>query len=128
MVMLLSLLNLAHSTAFSVIISLSTFGLYQSFLLAITCVLTTRLSGKFEEVSLRALQILKISPCTAVQGNPLTYLSYLLQAPWSLGKFGVPINVFTILFSAWLGIFMIFPNYLPISATNMNVSIPGRSN
>lgn len=36
-VMLLSLLNLANYTAFSVIVSLSTFGLYQSYFIAIAC-------------------------------------------------------------------------------------------
>lgn len=52
LVMLLSLLNLANYTAFSVIISLSTFGLYQSYLIAILCMFTARLSGRWEEVSI----------------------------------------------------------------------------
>lgn len=90
--MLLALLNLASATAFSVIISLSTFGLYQSYLLAILCIMSARLSGRFQE------------------------------APWSLGKLGLPINVFAIVYSTYMAIFMIFPNYLPIDASNMNVS------
>lgn len=49
--MILSLLNLANYTAFSVIVSLSTFGLFQSYLIAIVCGLTARLSGRFKEVS-----------------------------------------------------------------------------
>lgn len=48
--MILSLLNLANYTAFSVIVSLSTFGLFQSYLIAIVCGLTARLSGRFKEV------------------------------------------------------------------------------
>ena len=93
-VALLSLLNLANYTAFSVIISLSTFGLYQSYSIAIACMLYARLSGRFE------------------------------TAPWSLGRFGIPINVFALLYSAWVGLFMVFPNYLPITAAYMNYALP----
>ncbi|KAK3699702.1 hypothetical protein LTR37_016307 [Vermiconidia calcicola] len=94
LVMLLSLLNLANYTAFSVIISLSTFGLYQSYFIATACMLQARLSGRIE------------------------------TAPWSLGRWGIPINIFALLFSAWLGIFMVFPSYLPITAAYMNYALP----
>ena len=77
-VMVLSLLNLANYTAFSVIVSLSTFGLYQSYAIAIACMLSARLSGRIGE------------------------------APWSLGRAGIFINAFALLYSAWLGLFMIF--------------------
>lgn len=49
--MLLSLLNLASYTAFSVIISLSTFGLYQSYIIAIACMLSAKLTKRFDQVS-----------------------------------------------------------------------------
>lgn len=49
--MILSLLNLASYTAFSVIIALSTFGLYQSYIIAIACMLSAKLSGRFDQVS-----------------------------------------------------------------------------
>ena len=84
LVMLLSLLNLANYTAFSVIIALGTFGLYQSYFIAIACILYTRLT----------------SP---------------LSAPWSLGRWGPLINGFALVYSAWVGVFMIFPNYLPVT-------------
>lgn len=77
-VMLLSLLNLANSTAFSVIVSLSTFGLYQSYFIAIACMLHARLTGRIG------------------------------TAAWSLGRNGPIINGFALLYSAWLGLFMIF--------------------
>ena len=93
-VMLLSLLNLANYTAFSVIVSLSTFGLYQSYFLAIACKLSARLSRRDE------------------------------AAPWSLGKYGVAINVFALLYTGWLAIFMVFPTYLPITGTSMNYALP----
>jgi choline transport protein len=93
-VMLLSLLNLANYTAFSVIVSLSTFGLYQSYFIAIGCMLHARLTGR-------------------------TY-----EAPWSLGRAGIPVNAFALLFSAWIGIFLVFPSYLPITAAYMNYALP----
>lgn len=111
-VMLLSLLNLANYTAFSVIVSLSTFGLYQSYFISIACMLSARLSGRIE------------------------------RAPWSLGWAGPYINGFALVYSAWLGLFMIFvsgllkcrnakyaqscmltdaqPNYLPVTASYFN--------
>lgn len=58
--MILSLLNLANYTAFSVIVSLSTFGLFQSYLIAIVCGLTARLSGRFKEVSSEFLHVLHV--------------------------------------------------------------------
>ncbi|KAK6443005.1 hypothetical protein LTR95_000718 [Oleoguttula sp. CCFEE 5521] len=94
LVALLSLLNLASYTAFSVIISLSTFGLYQSYFIAIACMLSARLSGRIGE------------------------------APWSLGRAGVAVNVFALVYTAWLGIFMVFPNYLPIDPNYMNYALP----
>ena len=92
--MLLSLLNLAGYTAFSVILALSTFGLYQSYIIAIACMLNARLTGR--------VQI----------------------APWSLGRWGVPVNIFALVYSVWLAIFMVFPNYLPITASYMNYALP----
>ena len=92
-VALLSLLNLVNYTAFSVIISLSTFGLYQSYFIAIGCMLYARLTGRVE-------------------------------APWSLGRFGVFINAAAMVYTAWIGVFLIFPNYLPVDASNMNYALP----
>lgn len=93
-VMLLALLNLADYTAISVIISLSTFGLYQSYFLAIACKFSARLSGRSA------------------------------PDPWSLGKYGMAINGFALVYTAWLAIFMVFPSYLPITGTNMNYALP----
>lgn len=92
--MVLSLLNLVNYTAFSVIIALSTFGLYQSYFIAIGCMLYARLTGAME------------------------------TAPWSLGRYGVAINAAALFYSAWAGIFMVFPNYLPITALYFNYALP----
>jgi choline transport protein len=93
-VMLLSLLNLASYTAFSVIIALSTFGLYQSYFIAIACMLYARSTGRLED------------------------------GGWSLGWWGYPINIFAMLYSAWIGLFLVFPNYLPVDSTTMNYALP----
>ena len=93
-VMLLSLLNLANPVAFSVIIALSTFGLYQSYFLAIACMLYARSSGKLE------------------------------SATWGLGKAGMPVNVFALIYTTWIGTFLVFPNYLPVTASTMNYALP----
>lgn len=94
MVMVLSLLNLANSAAFAVIISLSSFGLYLSYGVAIGCMLSARLTRR----------------------APF--------APWSLGRWGPPVNAFAILHSAYFGVFMVLPTSLPITLANMNYALP----
>lgn len=93
-VMLLTLLNLAGYIAFSVIIALSTFGLYQSYFLAIACMLYARTTGRIE------------------------------AAGWSLGRFGVPINIFALVYSLYMGIWLVTPSYLPIDGNTMNYALP----
>lgn len=94
-VMLLSLLNLTNSyTAFGVIISLSTLGLYQSYFIAIFCMLHARLTGRVE------------------------------KAPWSLGRYGVAINAFALVYSVYLAFWMVWPTYLPVTGSGMNYALP----
>lgn len=93
-VMILCLLNLASSVALGVIIALSTFGLYQSYFIAIACTIYARSTGRLEDVG------------------------------WSLGSWGWPINIFGLLYTAWVSIFLVFPNYLPIDAELMNYALP----
>ncbi len=92
--MILVLLNLASSVALGVIISLGTFGLFQSYFIAIACMVYARWAGKVED------------------------------AGWSLGRFGWPINIVALIYTAWIGVFVVFPNYLPITAAYMNYSLP----
>lgn len=96
-VMLLSLLNLAGYLAFSVIVSLSTFGLYQSYFIAIACMLYARWTNKKHVV---------------------------LGGGWSLGWWGYPINVFALVYSAWMSVFLVFPTYLPVTGESMNYALP----
>ena len=93
-VMLLSLLNIGSSIAFSVIIALSTFGLYQSYLLAIGCMLYARSQGKLQD------------------------------GGWSLGRWGIPINIFAMVYTAYVMVFLVFPSFRPVDATTMNYALP----
>lgn len=93
-VMLLALLNIGSSIAFSVIVALSTLGLYQSYLMAIACMVYARIQGRLE------------------------------PGGWSLGRWGLPINIFAIVYSAYIMIFLCFPSFLPIDPTTMNYALP----
>lgn len=94
-VMLLTLLNLAGYIAFSVIIALSTFGLYQSYGIAIACMLHARLTGRLNQ-----------------------------SATWSLGRYGVTINIFALIYSLYMAIWLVCPAYLPVNGNNMNYALP----
>jgi amino acid transporter len=74
--MLLALLNIGSSIAFDVIVALSTLDLYQSYLMAIACMLWARHRGKLEP------------PC------------------WSLGRYGVYINVIAVISAAYIMVFL----------------------
>ena len=93
-VMLLALLNVGSSIAFNVIVALSTLGLYQSYLMAIACMIWARLEGRVE------------------------------QSGWSLGRFGLVINVFAVIYSAYIMIFLCFPSFLPVTSEGMNYALP----
>ncbi|OAL23813.1 hypothetical protein AYO22_06132 [Fonsecaea multimorphosa] len=93
-VMLLALLNIGSSIAFNVIVALSTLGLYQSYLMAIACMIWARYKGRVE------------------------------PSGWSLGRWGVYINVFAVVYSAYIMVFLCFPSFLPINGSDMNYALP----
>ena len=92
--MLLCLLKFASDVALGVIISLSTFGLYQSYAIAIGCMICARKTGQLESHG------------------------------WTLGRWGWPINIFALAFTVWSGCFLAVPSYFPIDAKNMNYALP----
>jgi choline transport protein len=94
LVMLLCLLNIASAIAINVVIALGTFGLFQSYFVAIGCMIYARATGRVED------------------------------AGWSLGRWGWPINVAAMIYTAWVGTFTVFPNYLPITGAYMNYALP----
>ena len=93
-VMILCLLNIASSIAINVVIALGTFGLFQSYFIAIACMMYARATIGIED------------------------------AGWSLGRLGWPINIVGLFYTAWVGTFLVFPNYLPITASYMNYALP----
>ena len=93
-VAVLLLLNLASAVAIGVVISLGTFGLFQSYFLAIGCMLYARKQGRVED------------------------------AGWSLGRCCLHVTVAAVIYTAWVGLFTVFPNYLPITADYMNYALP----
>lgn len=43
---------------------------------------------------------------------------------WNMGKLGLPVNVFAIIYTAYVIIWFPFPSELPVSGENMNYSLP----
>ena len=94
-VVLLSLINIASSTALNAILSLSTLALYVSYMIPITLMTIKRL-----------------------RRQPLEF------GPFSLGRFGLPINVFALVYGIFVSIFLPFPPTLPVTGETMNYSGP----
>jgi choline transport protein len=92
---LLSLINIGSSTAFNAIISLSTIALYLSYLIPISCLVLKRLSG-----------------------------GKILWGPWTLGRFGLAVNIFALVYGVFICVFLPFPSQQPVEAVNMNYAAP----
>lgn len=88
---LLGLINIGSSTGFHALTSLALIGHYTSYLLPISLMVFRRLSGK-----------------------------EIPWGPWTMGRWGLPVNLFSIAYSTVLLVFMVFPPYQPVSAQNMN--------
>jgi choline transport protein len=93
--LLLSLINIASTTAFAAILSLSTLALYISYALPIIFLLIKRF-----------------------RGQPIPF------GPFRLGRFGLPINIFAVVYAIYVIIFLPFPPQLPVTASNMNYAGP----
>lgn len=92
----LSLFNLGSGTyvALSAITSLSCMAVYLSYVIVLACVLHFRLT----------------------KGFPATQ--------WSLGRLGTAVNIAALVYTVYMIIWLPFPNYLPVTADNMNYSGP----
>ncbi|RBR18918.1 uncharacterized protein FIESC28_05840 [Fusarium coffeatum] len=88
---LLSLIQIGSEVAFTVLVSLSTLGIMSTYLLSIGCVLLKRIKGE-----------------------------QLPFARWSLGKFGLVINAFSVLYSLFIVILCCFPLTLPVDTATAN--------
>ncbi|KAJ6083696.1 amino acid/polyamine transporter I [Penicillium canescens] len=92
----LSFIQIGSTAAFNAILSLSTLGLYISYLIP--------------------LILLVLKRFTSPQDIP--------QGTFSLGKFGLPMNLLAILFATYFVIFLPFPATVPVTAENMNYAGP----
>lgn len=88
---LLSLIQLGSDAAFNILVSLSTLGLMSTYMLSIGCVLLKRVRGET-----------------------------LPPARWSLGRYGLAVNAFAFLYSAFIVIFCCFPLSLPVGLADAN--------
>jgi choline transport protein len=91
---LLSLINVGSSTAFNAIISLATVALYVSYLIPIFCLVQKRFSSEI-----------------------------ITWGPWTLGRYGVFINIFALCYGIFICIFLPFPSQRPITSMNMNYAL-----
>ncbi|KAK3616419.1 hypothetical protein LTR56_025964 [Elasticomyces elasticus] len=88
---LISLISLGSAIAFNAITSLQLLALVFTYMLTIGCLLWRRFFGK-----------------PLPEGN------------WSLGRAGTPINVFALLYSAYLIVFIAFPVTVPVTVETLN--------
>ena len=89
---LLGLINLGSTTAFNAMVSLALLGQYTTYVLPTIFILYRRIHPK--------------------KNIPF--------GPWTLGKWGIPINIFTIGFSFLTIAFNVLPPLFPVTAANMN--------
>ena len=88
---LIDLINIGSSTAFTALISLTTVSLYASYMLPIVLMVKRRLRND--------------EPCFG---------------PYTLGRYGLLVNVIAILWGTFAVIFELFPTEMPVTAANMN--------
>lgn len=99
LVILLSLLNIGSTAAFGAITALSSMGLYFSYAAAILSMLYARWEDK--------------------HGGERLELG-----DWNLGRWGVYINIFALIYTLYIMVFLPFPNTLPVTGQNMNYCGP----
>ncbi|KAI6853488.1 GABA permease-like protein [Hortaea werneckii] len=87
----LSLINIGSSVAFNAVLSLSTTALMASYLISIGCVTRKRLTHET-----------------------------LPYAPWSLGRYGLPINLIALGYATWSFFWAFWPGEYHVTAGNMN--------
>jgi amino acid transporter len=92
---LLSLINIGSSAAFNAIISLQVCALMLTYSISISCVLYRR----------------------------MYHPELLPHARWSLGKYGIPANIFGITYSVFAFFWSLWPNATPVTVGSFNWSV-----
>jgi LPXTG-motif cell wall-anchored protein len=93
--MILACLNIADTAAFGAFIALSSIGLFVSYFLAISCMVHNRF--RHDKVPL---------------------------GDWNMGRWGLVVNIFALLYTGYMVIWFPFPSYLPVTGDNMNYALP----
>ena len=104
-VSLLSLLNVGSTsaTAFSAFTALSSLGLYTSYIIAISVTLHARLTG--------------------ILGDGST--ARVRYGGWRMWRWAaVPVNVYALVWTAYITVFLPFPASMPVDGSNMNYALP----
>jgi choline transport protein len=92
---LLALINIGSTTAFYAVLSLATLSLYISYIVPITLIMIRKIEGR-----------------------------HPAYGPFNLGRWGIPINLFAVLYGAYIIVFLSFPVAIPVTATSMNYAAP----
>ncbi|KAE8311552.1 amino acid permease [Aspergillus transmontanensis] len=94
-VMVLACLNIASTAAFGAFIALSSIGLFVSYFIAISCMVHNRFRKD-----------------PVPMGN------------WNMGRWGLPVNIFALVYTAYVTVWLTFPSYRPVTGQNMNYALP----
>ncbi|KAH8700110.1 putative amino acid permease [Talaromyces proteolyticus] len=98
-VVLISLINIGSTTALSAILALTTCSLYLSYIIPIILLVVRRFSQ-------------------SSGGEPVRF------GPWTMGRYGLGVNLYAILFGIFIIVFVPFPTQMPVTAENMNYAGP----
>jgi amino acid transporter len=95
--MLPSFINIGSTMALAAILALTTSSLYISYIIPIVLLVLKRFNRDAEPIKF---------------------------GPWTMGRWGLAVNVYAILFGTFVVIFVPFPSSLPVTAQNMNYAGP----
>lgn len=93
-VMCLACLNIGSYAALGAFISLASLALFTSYAIAIGCMLRARL------------------------------MNIVQHGEWSLGSYGIPVNIFALIYTGWMMVVFCFPQYVPVTGENFNYALP----
>ncbi|KAF2817414.1 amino acid transporter [Mytilinidion resinicola] len=108
-IILLSLINIGSSVALNAVLSLSTIGLYISYIIPIACLLSLRL---------------RVATSKAEPSHAGVDEDKIVFGPWTLGQWDPLINLYAICYATLLVPFMALPSTLPLTKETMNYAGP----
>ncbi|OAG45137.1 hypothetical protein AYO21_00485 [Fonsecaea monophora] len=114
-VCLLALFQIGSTTgtAFSAFTALSSLGLYTSYIIAISCILHARLTGRLTDKP------------QAPSSSGASSSSTVQYGSWRMWPgIATPVNIFALCWTIYLTIWLPFPTTLPVTGTNMNYALP----